>query len=99
MDDSFWVSPRRFPPNGAIAEVQHWALEHLDEPLDVDRLATHARMSRRSFIRKMNRTAGGTAESRSARGVDREPLVACPQFGLGGRNHEVAGFVNTFLRG
>ncbi|MGY3555279.1 GlxA family transcriptional regulator [Williamsia sp. R60] len=46
--------------NGAIAEIQHWALEHLDEPLGVDRLAAHARMSRRSFIRKFTQETGSS---------------------------------------
>jgi transcriptional regulator GlxA family with amidase domain len=43
-----------------IGEVVAWALERLDEPLPVDRLARQARMSRRSFIRHFRASTGTT---------------------------------------
>ncbi|ELB87485.1 AraC family transcriptional regulator [Rhodococcus wratislaviensis IFP 2016] len=43
-----------------MAEVQEWALTHLDEPLTVDRLADQARMSRRSFVRHFHQSTGTT---------------------------------------
>jgi transcriptional regulator GlxA family with amidase domain len=43
-----------------MAEVQEWALSHLDEPLTVDRLADQARMSRRSFVRHFQQSTGTT---------------------------------------
>jgi transcriptional regulator GlxA family with amidase domain len=43
-----------------MAEVQQWALTHLDEPLTVDRLADQARMSRRSFVRHFHQSTGTT---------------------------------------
>ncbi|RMB71868.1 helix-turn-helix domain-containing protein [Rhodococcus sp. SBT000017] len=44
----------------AIADAQSWALERLDEALPIERLAEHARMSRRSFIRQFQRETGST---------------------------------------
>ena len=44
----------------AIADVLSWALERLDEPLPIERLAEHARMSRRSFIRQFHLETGST---------------------------------------
>jgi len=35
-----------------------WALEHLEEPLDLPRLATHARMSVRTFTRRFREETG-----------------------------------------
>ncbi|MBY6708775.1 helix-turn-helix domain-containing protein [Rhodococcus sp. BP-241] len=43
-----------------IADVQEWILGHLDEELSIDRLADHARMSRRSFVRHFARSTGAT---------------------------------------
>jgi transcriptional regulator GlxA family with amidase domain len=37
-----------------------WALGHLDEPLSVDRLARHARMSPRTFARRFRQVTGTT---------------------------------------
>ncbi|KZF09345.1 MULTISPECIES: GlxA family transcriptional regulator [unclassified Rhodococcus (in: high G+C Gram-positive bacteria)] len=44
----------------AIADVLSWALERLDEPLPIERLAEHACMSRRSFIRQFQLETGAT---------------------------------------
>ncbi|MGU3501720.1 GlxA family transcriptional regulator [Mycobacterium sp. C31M] len=44
----------------AIADVQQWALQHLAENLSVDRMANHANMSRRSFIRQFTTSTGVT---------------------------------------
>lgn len=43
-----------------IAEMQEWILAHLTEDLAVDRLAEHARMSRRSFVRHFKLSTGTT---------------------------------------
>lgn len=43
-----------------IAEIQEWILTHLTEDLAVDRLAAHARMSRRSFVRHFKLSTGTT---------------------------------------
>lgn len=43
-----------------IAEVLEWALARLDEPLPIGRLAEHARMSRRSFVRHFQQATGTT---------------------------------------
>lgn len=48
------------PTDTAIADVQQWALGHLTEELSVDRMATRANMSRRSFIRRFTTTTGMT---------------------------------------
>jgi transcriptional regulator GlxA family with amidase domain len=37
-----------------------WALTHLDQPLAVDDLANHARMSRRNFTRRFAEVTGTT---------------------------------------
>ncbi|WP_214317702.1 GlxA family transcriptional regulator [Nonomuraea sediminis] len=51
-------------PGGAdderLAGVLAWALEHLGEPLPVDRLAARALMSRRTFIRRFTAATGTT---------------------------------------
>jgi len=44
----------------AIAEVLDWALARLDEPLTIARLAEHATMSRRSFVRHFQQATGTT---------------------------------------
>ncbi|MEU8757987.1 helix-turn-helix domain-containing protein [Streptomyces sp. NPDC048659] len=43
-----------------LGPVLHWALEHLHEPLTVDRLARRARMSPRTFHRRVRETRGTT---------------------------------------
>lgn len=43
-----------------IAEVIEWALTRLDEPLTIERLAEHAKMSRRSFVRHFQQATGTT---------------------------------------
>ncbi|MGC5246924.1 GlxA family transcriptional regulator [Gordonia sp. DT219] len=42
----------------ATAATQHWALAHLDEPLTVERLAAHAHLSTRTFIRRFGQETG-----------------------------------------
>lgn len=44
----------------AIGEVLDWAMAHLDESLTVDVLASHAHMSRRSFVRHFRKATGTT---------------------------------------
>lgn len=43
---------------GPVAEAMTWALEHLDEPLDVAAMAAHAHMSTRNFTRRFRETTG-----------------------------------------
>ncbi|MGM1029654.1 MAG: GlxA family transcriptional regulator [Actinomycetota bacterium] len=43
-----------------IASVLQWALQHLDEPLPIDRLARHSRQSRRTFLREFRSSTGTT---------------------------------------
>ena len=47
----FVETPVLAVPN-QFAEAIDWALSHLDQPIDIDALATRARMSRRTFDRK-----------------------------------------------
>lgn len=53
---------RPLPPHSdqPIASVLQWALQHLDEPLPIDRLARHARQSRRTFLREFRSSTGTT---------------------------------------
>ncbi|MFC3300714.1 helix-turn-helix domain-containing protein [Arthrobacter agilis] len=56
---------RPVPPRSEddpIAPLLDWALEHLAEPLDVNRLALQAHMTRRTFVRAF-RAATGTSPS------------------------------------
>lgn len=43
---------------GPVAEVMTWALEHLDEPLDLASMAARAHMSTRNFTRRFRQTTG-----------------------------------------
>ncbi|MFJ9624006.1 GlxA family transcriptional regulator [Streptomyces sp. NPDC101181] len=46
------------PPRADLAETRTWAMQRLQEPLSVDRLARHAAMSRRTFIRRFGEETG-----------------------------------------
>lgn len=46
--------------NQPISQLLDWAVEHLEEDLSVDRLATIAHMSRRTFLRSFRATTGTT---------------------------------------
>lgn len=50
------------PASGAdqLGTVIDWAIKHLDEPLSLEKLATHAGMSLRSFTRHFRRKTGTT---------------------------------------
>jgi AraC family transcriptional regulator, transcriptional activator FtrA len=48
------------PADDPIATVMAWALERLDEPLDLDALAGRAYMSVRTFTRRFRRATGTT---------------------------------------
>ncbi len=51
------------PPRSSddpMARLLEWALEHLDEPLTIDSLASQAHMSRRTFIRAFRASTGAT---------------------------------------
>jgi AraC family transcriptional activator FtrA len=43
---------------GGAAEVREWMLGHLDQPMNLDELATRALMSRRQFTRRFRAEAG-----------------------------------------
>ncbi|MET9291528.1 helix-turn-helix domain-containing protein [Streptomyces sp. NPDC003077] len=45
-------------PQDSTAATRQWALEHLREPLALADLAEHARMSRRTFVRRFNDEVG-----------------------------------------
>ncbi|MFI0544289.1 transcriptional regulator GlxA family with amidase domain [Streptomyces canus] len=45
-------------PASSTASTRQWALEHLDEPLTVPRLAEHAHMSLRTFARRFREETG-----------------------------------------
>ena len=54
---------RPLPQDGvgdAIGPVLVWAMEHLDAPLPVERLAAEAHMSRRTFVRAFRSSTGTT---------------------------------------
>ncbi|MET9462924.1 helix-turn-helix domain-containing protein [Streptomyces canus] len=48
------------PTVGTTTATRAWALEHLGEPLSLNRLAEHARMSQRSFTRRFRDEVGMT---------------------------------------
>ena len=50
--------PLPAPDEGSTAATRAWALEHLAEPLDLDTLARHARMSVRTFSRRFRAETG-----------------------------------------
>ncbi|GAB3660297.1 GlxA family transcriptional regulator [Glycomyces tarimensis] len=45
-------------PGVSTAETRSWALARLERPLSIDEMASHARMSRRSFTRKFREEVG-----------------------------------------
>jgi transcriptional regulator GlxA family with amidase domain len=45
---------------GSLEPTRRWALERLEEPLTVERLAAHARMSRRTFTRRFRVETGAS---------------------------------------
>ncbi|MGW1342569.1 GlxA family transcriptional regulator [Kribbella sp. NPDC002412] len=48
----------RTPPRSDLSATRAWALEHLGEPLTVQRMAAHATMPRRTFIRHFENETG-----------------------------------------
>lgn len=46
------------PDDASTAATRHWALQHLDEELTVERLARHANMSARTFNRRFRDETG-----------------------------------------
>lgn len=47
-------------PNGSLESTRRWAAERLAEPLDVAAMATHARVSPRTFARRFREETGTT---------------------------------------
>lgn len=45
---------------GQLGDTIDWVLEHLDEPITVDAMATHARMSKRNFTRRFAEVTGSS---------------------------------------
>ena len=65
------------PDDDPIAGVMAWALERLDEPLDLDALAGRAYMSVRTFTRRFRKATGTTPGPLAARAARaREPDAA-----------------------
>ena len=56
----FLEQPVPSAPGGSLEPTRMWALEHLDEPLTVSRLARHAGYSERSFARRFRAETGTT---------------------------------------
>ena len=48
------------PNEGPLTETLEWARANLDEPLTVERMAAHARMSARTFARRFREVTGTT---------------------------------------
>ena len=55
--------PLPSPDEGSTCATRAWALEHLGEPLDLDTLARHARMSVRTFSRRFRAETGLSARA------------------------------------
>ncbi|HVW40649.1 MAG TPA: helix-turn-helix domain-containing protein [Amycolatopsis sp.] len=55
--------PLPSPGEGSTAATRAWALERLGEPLDLDTLARHARMSVRTFSRRFRAETGLSARA------------------------------------
>ncbi len=51
---------RPLPADGGLADTLEWAITEMRRPLTVDRLARHARMSRRTFVRRFGEQMGMT---------------------------------------
>jgi AraC family transcriptional regulator, transcriptional activator FtrA len=56
----FVEAPVVDPGDGGLAKLLHWALEHLDEPLDLVDLAAKAAMSQRTLARRFAEQLGTT---------------------------------------
>ena len=56
----FLEQPVPADPGGSLERTRLWALEHLDQPLTVGRLARHAGYSDRSFARRFRAETGTT---------------------------------------
>ena len=56
----FLEQPVPAEPGGSLERTRLWALEHLDEPLTVRRLARHAGYSERTFARRFRAETGTT---------------------------------------
>lgn len=54
----FIQAPVPARPDGGLAATRAWAVERLDQPLDVEALARHAHMSERTFTRRFRAETG-----------------------------------------
>lgn len=55
-----FFKPQLPPSGGSLEPTRRWALERLDEPLDVAALSRHARVSPRTFARRFRAETGTT---------------------------------------
>jgi transcriptional regulator GlxA family with amidase domain len=55
-----FFKPELPPSSGSLETTRRWALERLDEPLDVAAMARHARVSPRTFARRFRLETGTT---------------------------------------
>jgi transcriptional regulator GlxA family with amidase domain len=55
-----FFKPQLPPSAGSLESTRRWALERLDEPLDVAALSRHARISPRTFARRFRAETGTT---------------------------------------
>jgi transcriptional regulator GlxA family with amidase domain len=55
-----FIKRRPAPPVGSLEETRRWAIEHLQEQLDVAAMARHAAVSPRTFARRFREEVGVT---------------------------------------
>ena len=89
--------PRR-ADDDPIGRTASWALEHLSEPLPVERLARTARMSTRSFIRVFREATGAAPAAwvRAQRVREAQRLLESTDLAVEqGRAPSVSGFISA----
>ncbi len=55
-----FAKPAPAEGGGSLEATRHWAAEHLDQPLDVAAMSSHARVSPRTFARRFREETGTT---------------------------------------
>ena len=81
----------QFPCQSKLPGVLEWALQHLAEPLTLERLAGVAHMSRRSFTRHFREATGMTVTGwlNAQRVVHAQQLLETTDLPVEGIAHEV----------